>query len=94
MVLQALQPLGNDAVAAGEAAIYFFAKLPEGMDDEAVVQRLVKEHGVTTIPGSACGCPGFIRVAYANCTASQCTHVCERLKRGLETLVEEHSRVK
>ncbi|KAF6251958.1 hypothetical protein COO60DRAFT_1556089 [Scenedesmus sp. NREL 46B-D3] len=42
---------GNDAAAAAAAA---------GGGDEAVVEWLVKEHGVCIIPSSACGAPGHV----------------------------------
>lgn len=87
----ALAPLGDGAIAAGEAAIYFFAKLPQDLDDEVVVERLIKEFRVTTIPGSACGSPGYIRVAYANCTREQCAVACDRLKAGLEAILADAS---
>jgi aromatic aminotransferase len=88
-VLEALSPLGPGAVAAGDAAIYFLARLPHGTDDEVAVARLIREFKVTTIPGSACGMPGHIRVAYANCTAEECAAACMRLKAGLEAIVRD-----
>jgi aspartate/methionine/tyrosine aminotransferase len=90
MALDALSVLGEGSVAAGNGAIYLFARLPEGMNDALVVERLIKEHRVTLIPGSSCGSPGFIRVAYANCTPEDCAEACARLKAGLETLLREH----
>ena len=35
-------------------------------DDLAAVRWLTAKHGVATIPGSACGKPGYFRVCYAN----------------------------
>ena len=90
LAIDALAPLGEGAVV-GEAAIYLFAKLPDGLDDNVVVERLIKEHQVTIIPGSACGAPGYIRVAYANCTLEDCKEACRRLKHGLEALIREAS---
>ena len=83
---EALSVLGPDAVV-GDAAIYLLAKLPDGMDDVDLVRRLIQEHRVTCIPGSACGCPGYIRVAFANCTTEQCRDACERLRTGLVELL-------
>lgn len=60
-MIDALSPLGSmgDGVAGGEGAIYLWGKLPEGCsDDDAIVEWLVREHGVCLIPGSSCGCPG------------------------------------
>ena len=69
--------------------IYFFAKLPDGLHDEVVVERLIKEHRVTLIGGSSCGMPGYIRVAYANVTVEDCEEACGRLKSGLKALLAE-----
>jgi aspartate/methionine/tyrosine aminotransferase len=89
LALDALSVLGEGAVAATEGAIYFFAQLPDGLDDEVVVERLIKEHCVTLIGGSSCGMPGYIRVAYANCSVKDCEEACRRLKIGLETILAE-----
>lgn len=48
---------------------------------------LVNMHGVCIIPGSSCGCPGYIRVAFANMQPDQCRQAAARLKKGLEELV-------
>lgn len=89
-LIDALSPLGElggGRVAGGEGAIYLWASLPEGCeDDEAVVAWLIREHGVCVIPGSACGSPGFIRAAYANLQAATCAEAAQRLKGGLELL--------
>ena len=58
-------------------------------DDEAVVEWLVREHGVCVIPGSACGAAGYIRAAYANLQPEACTEAGRRLKRGLQQLATE-----
>lgn len=55
--------------------------------DEAVVEWLINEHGVCIIPGSACGAPGYVRVAFANLTPEQCSVAAGRLKAGLQQLV-------
>ena len=87
--IDALSVLGADSVKGGEAAIYLFARLPDDCgDDEKVVEWLIKKHGITTIPGSACGCYGHIRVAYANCEPAACRAACTRLKAGLSELVD------
>lgn len=56
--------------------------------DEAVVEWLIHEHGVCIIPGSACGAPGYVRVAFANLTPQQCSVAAGRLKEGLQQLVQ------
>jgi len=55
--------------------------------DEAVVEWLIQEHGVCVIPGSACGAPGYVRVAFANLQLAQCEVAAARLKGGLHQLV-------
>ena len=65
---QPQKPSGNSTartlqpyICGGSGAIYLMARLPEhAADDGAVVRWLVREHGLATIPGSACGLPGFI----------------------------------
>ena len=87
IVLDALSPLGADAVKGGSGAIYLFCRLPSGAaDDMAVVRYLVDEHGVCLIPGSACGCPGFVRVCYANLPLEKTREAARRLRAGLEAL--------
>ncbi|KAF5453184.1 hypothetical protein F2P56_028104 [Juglans regia] len=87
IVLEALSPLGKDAVKGGEGAIYLWAKLPENyVDDFKVVRWLAHRHGVVVIPGSACGCPGNIRISFGGLIESDCKAAAERLKKGLEEL--------
>ncbi|CAI5979818.1 unnamed protein product [Closterium sp. NIES-65] len=80
-------------VWGGEGAIYLWAKLPEGCEDDgAVVRWLVSEHGVVVIPGSASGAPGHIRVSFANLPAEKYKVAAGRLKKGLQELVEKGMR--
>jgi aromatic aminotransferase len=79
--------LGSKNVLGGDGAIYFFAKLPDGyQDDEKVCEFLATKHGVVVIPGSACGWNGYIRVSYANLEPSAFLIGVERLKAGLQNL--------
>ena len=52
---------------------------------------LVKEHKVCVVPGSACGCPGFIRVAFANLEEDKCRAAAAQLKRGRQQPVDQGS---
>ncbi|XP_019425116.1 PREDICTED: uncharacterized protein LOC109333994 [Lupinus angustifolius] len=90
IVLEALSPLGEGSVKGGEGAIYLYAKLPEGRgyDDFEVVHWLANRHGVAVIPGSACGSSGNLRISFGGLTESDCKAAAERLKNGLEELVE------
>jgi len=88
MVRDALSPLGPGAVSDSNGAIYMWVKLPDTVtDDEAVVEWLVKEHGVCIIPGSSCGMPGHVRVAFANLSEENCRVAADRLRKGLSELV-------
>ncbi|CAL8463420.1 g2954 [Coccomyxa elongata] len=92
MLINALSPLGDlgNGIAGGEGAIYLWARLPKGCeDDEAVVEWLVREHAVCLIPGSSCGAPGYIRVAFANLEQDVCREAAARLRRGLEQLCSQ-----
>ncbi|TKY48124.1 Bifunctional aspartate aminotransferase and glutamate/aspartate-prephenate aminotransferase [Spatholobus suberectus] len=91
IVLEALSPLGKGSVKGGEGAIYLWAKLPHGnaFDDFDVVRWLANKHGVAVIPGSACGCPGNLRISFGGLTENDCKAAAERLKNGLEELVRD-----
>lgn len=52
---------------------------------------LVKEHKVCVVPGSACGCPGYVRVAFANLDERNCKQAAAQLRRGLQQLVDQGS---
>lgn len=88
MLIQALAPLGEDAVKGGEGAIYLWARLPEKFDNDfEVVRWLVRKHGVVLIPGSASGSPGYIRISFGGLKEPDCEVAATRLRRGLEELV-------
>lgn len=89
IVSSALAPLGKRAFKAGGGAIYLWCKLPDSIadDDKEVVRWLAYKHGVCIIPGSACGAPGYVRVAFANLEEEQCRVAAGRLQKGLEELV-------
>lgn len=90
IVLEALSPLGEGAVKGGEGAIYLWAKLPENYaDDFQVVHWLARRHGVVVIPGSACGCPGNLRISFGGLKEDDTKAAAERLKKGLEELVRD-----
>jgi len=57
-------------------------------DDMAAVAWLATQHGVCVIPGTACGAPGHIRVAYANLAVEKIAEVGETLWRWAETLCD------
>lgn len=88
LVREALSVLGEDNVKGGEGAIYLWARLPEKFhDDFAVIRWLARRHCVIVIPGSACGCPGHLRVAFGGLPEDQTAVAAERLRKGLEELL-------
>ncbi|CAL1377873.1 unnamed protein product [Linum trigynum] len=88
ILMEALSPLGKDAVKGGEGAIYLWAKLPEKyIDDGKVVHWLAHRHGVVVIPGGACGCPGHVRISFGGLVEVDCKDAAKRLRLGLEELV-------
>ncbi|KAI9160496.1 hypothetical protein LWI28_008679 [Acer negundo] len=91
IVLDALSPLGEDAVRGGEGAIYLWARLPTKYhdDDYAVVRWLALKHGVVVVPGSASGCPGHLRISYGGLIEDDCKTAGGRLRKGLEELVKD-----
>lgn len=90
ILLEALSPLGKEAVKGGEGAIYLWAKLPDKYpDDFEVVRWLANRHGVVVIPGSASGCPGNLRISFGGLVEDDCKAAAERLKRGLEELIRD-----
>jgi aspartate aminotransferase len=56
-------------VPVPEGAFYLFPRLNGSADDVAVADRLL-EAGVATVPGSAFGAPGHLRLSFATDTAS------------------------
>ncbi|KAK6912120.1 Aminotransferase, class I/classII [Dillenia turbinata] len=90
LLVEALSPLGEDAVKGGEGAIYLWAKLPDQFpDDLEVVHWLAKRHGIVVIPGSSCGGPGYIRISFGGLKEEDCKVAAERLRKGLEELVKD-----
>ena len=87
-MLEALHSvLPKESVRGGSGAIYLFCKLPEGVsDDLAAVAWLTAKHRVATIPGSACGMPGYFRVCYANLPLEKTREAASRLGAGLKEL--------
>ncbi|CAH9083119.1 unnamed protein product [Cuscuta europaea] len=89
LLMEALSPLGEEAVKGGEGAIYLWAKLPDKHVDHdfEVVRWLAGRHKVALIPGSSSGCPGYVRVSFGGLKEDDCRTASQRLRRGLEELV-------
>ncbi|KAL5221644.1 hypothetical protein ABZP36_026357 [Zizania latifolia] len=90
LLTDAMSPLGENAVKGGEGAIYLWAKLPDNCsDDFEVVRWLASKHGVAVIPGSASGGPGYIRVSFGGLKEEDTRLAADRLRRGLQELVDD-----
>lgn len=88
LVFEALSPLGKNSVKGGEGSIYLWAKLPDKYsDDFEVVRWLAKKHGIVIIPGSSSGCRGFVRISFGGLKEEDCRIASDRLRKGLEELV-------
>jgi aspartate/methionine/tyrosine aminotransferase len=55
-----------------------------------LAQRLIREHKVATVPGSAFGLPGtYLRISYGALAAETVDEGMERLVRGIKEIVSE-----
>lgn len=59
------------------------------LDDKAVVTWMVHEHKVSVIPGSGCGCPGYVRVAFGKPEPVAFKEAAARLNAALRQLCSE-----
>jgi aspartate/methionine/tyrosine aminotransferase len=90
LALRELSALGERCdVPRADGAFYFLLRLRTDMHPMQVVERLVREHGVAAIPGTAFGqdegC--YLRVAYAALKADTVAEGIGRLVRGLKHLL-------
>lgn len=67
-----------------QGAFYLFVKAPNG-DDKAFCEA-AKSHRILIVPGSAFGCPGYVRIAY--CVDYS---MIERSLKEFESLAKEYS---
>lgn len=89
MVRSALASIPQLSLRGGEGAIYFWVNLPEGYDDVLVYEWLVRKHRICVIPGSSCGLPGGLRVAFANLQENDCREAARRLQNGFDDLFKQ-----
>jgi aspartate/methionine/tyrosine aminotransferase len=89
MVMSELGALGDCLVVPpADGAFYFFLKLDTEMRPLALVERLVKEHGVAAIPGDAFGLEDgcHLRVAYGALRPETVAEGVGRLARGIQNI--------
>jgi len=90
MVMNELSTLDDCLVIPpADGAFYFFLKLDTELGPLALVERLVKEHGVAAIPGNAFGMEDgcYLRVAYGALRPETVAEGVGRLARGIEEIV-------
>ena len=58
-------------------------------DDKAVVEWMVHTHKVSVIPGSGCGVPGHIRVAFGKPAPAEFKEAAGRLHAAMQELTEK-----
>jgi aspartate/methionine/tyrosine aminotransferase len=76
-----MDSVGLDYLPGGAAFYYFVSIEPSSLDSEAFCTRLLKERGVSTVPGLGYGtsCDAFIRVSVG-------TESVERVRRGIDAI--------
>jgi aspartate/methionine/tyrosine aminotransferase len=75
-------------VTVPDGAFYFFLRVHSPMDPMVLTERLVRDHKVAVMPGSAFGAAGCaIRVSYGALDADTVAEGLSRLVTGLRTIV-------
>ncbi len=84
----ALDELPGVSCAPGKGAFYLFADCSEAIrslgltDDLALAEHLLEEAGVASVPGSAFGAPGHLRLSFA-CGLDTLKQAVERIAKAL-----------
>ncbi len=75
-------------VQKAEGAFYVLLKLNTHLSAMTLTERLIKEHGVAVIPGTAFGIEQgcYLRVAYAALETQTVREGCDRLVAGLRAI--------
>jgi aspartate/methionine/tyrosine aminotransferase len=87
-VVSTLSEVARVRVPAADGAFYCLLAVDTGLDSMVVAERLVREHGVATVPGSAFGMSEgcYLRVAYGALQPQTVAEGIGRLARGLTAL--------
>jgi aspartate/methionine/tyrosine aminotransferase len=89
-VMGALETISDVAEApAAEGAFYVLLRLRTELDSMNVAERLIREHRVAAIPGTAFGLieGAFLRVAYGALRSESAEEAAGRLVRGLRAIL-------
>jgi aspartate/methionine/tyrosine aminotransferase len=90
VVMSALKTLGESCrISASTGALYLFARLDTAVDPLVLTQRLIRDHGVAVLPGSAFGIEEgcSIRVSYGALEPDSAIAGVKRLVTGLDALL-------
>ncbi|WNN89623.1 pyridoxal phosphate-dependent aminotransferase [Gloeocapsopsis dulcis] len=90
LVLRSLNSLqGLCTIAPAHGAFYFFLKVHTQLDAFELTERLIREHRVAVLPGTAFGMDRgcYLRVAYGALQESTAKEGMERLVKGLQTIL-------
>ena len=91
-VLERLEAIGDIAEApSADGALYCLVRVKTPVDSMTLAQRLIREHKVATVPGSAFGLTDatYLRVSYGALAAETVDEGMERLVRGINQIVTE-----
>jgi aspartate/methionine/tyrosine aminotransferase len=85
--MEKLAPLVTVPNAGG--AFYFLIQVHTGMEPMALVERLISEHGVAVMPGTAFGLDGgcYLRVSYGSLQKDTAEEGLGRLVNGLRAIL-------
>lgn len=88
-VQSGLNELGERCrIPRADGAFYFLADLRSNQDPLSLVERLVREHQVAVVPGTAFGAEGCrLRISYGALTPESARTAITRLVRGLDALL-------
>jgi aspartate/methionine/tyrosine aminotransferase len=90
--LERLAELGERCqVPPAEGAFYLLARLQSEVPAMQMVERLIREHQVAVIPGTAFGLQGqcYLRIAYGALQPDTVAQGMDRLVNGLQLLLDE-----
>ena len=89
IALDALSSLGDRVtVPRADGAFYFLVRVHREGDAEALAERLIREHRIAVIPGTAFGMNGgcYLRVGYGAVDAASMKEAMARLTAGIVAL--------
>ncbi len=87
-IVGALNAMPGFECASGAGTFYAFPRVTGAIealgmaDDAALVEHLIGEAGVASVPGSAFGAPGYVRFSYA-CSLDTLEDAVNRIRRAL-----------